>query len=369
MSPEIPHSQRSSDSSLPSEAVLPAIANLRVDSEDHFLYAMVSAFSSPPAVQFPPTDIAMRKLVVPCFIHLASLEDHDDLMSSDNRRMLVQLGRGLLDLAEKRSSDGAQPERERWVSGASRSHSGAKGNFFPIITSRECEPQPTTISLSDELDLIFFASEDAESHDAGRALKVGLLCLKINRFGCGPREEEALRILGGSPEVFRQRLELAAVPLPSDLGGYLAPVVGSAMPDYSITDISNRHISLQREGGASNSEARWPNFSGCFWHDMSPPSVELEVKSQNVRSGELMTRHTELNLASRFDGLTVPDRETPQKNPGGRAEKSHRSDTDSTEYRARRARCIGRKTPLQWYSGVGKHDLRAFTQARQPQPP
>ena len=305
MSIEIPHAQRSFDSSQSSTTVLPSLPSLRIGAEDHLLYAIISAMSSPTTVQRPPTDLAMGQLVVPYFIHLASLGDHDDLGLSANREMLVRLGRGLLQIAGNKSSHEAQPVKNRQRSATSRSHRASERNNARFNQSENYELPLTRLSLCDELNLSHFAAEGASHPEEEKAMWLGLLSLKINRFGFSPREEEALRALGGSPEVFRHVLQHEAIPLPEDLRGYPAPIVGSIMPDYTMTEISNRHIVLEGEESKLIIEARWPNFSGCFWHDKSPPTVEITRNFLKVRSGDFINRNTDLNLSGRFDGLTA----------------------------------------------------------------
>ena len=281
-------------------AAMPKMEVVRVDSEERLLLALVSALKSPPEVQ--PTSLSIVEAIratLPYLVHLLSRGPKEDLFCQDNRPYLFGLGAHIFGMANgDRPNETVRRVQSIIKSYSSRSALGAANYFSPRVAYCSGEysaPQELQLAnklvVTDDLPLDFFNIRYAIREGAWNAAAVGLLCAKVSATGFGPREQEALRLLGGSPEVFLEALQASS----TDPERHREP----AMIDFSLRDLTN---STARLTGL-------PNFSGAYWGHLFPPRLTFSERvftgAGNPGSGVSGITAESFDYSSRFDGLTL----------------------------------------------------------------
>jgi uncharacterized protein YjbI with pentapeptide repeats len=198
----------------PSESsILRTVKPLRVSSELKLLYVLISSFVENTETSWLNGEkenlaSSIEVLIAPHFIHLVSQGDKRDLLSDNNRWHLLKLGMIILECAGNKASailvqSELQGKAERnydWLQNVPINDDTQRfGRLF------ESKPR-TKLHLGQDLSEDLLETEKARTPAIRKAVMAGYLCLKINLNGFGVREEEALRRLGGNPDVFKAEI-------------------------------------------------------------------------------------------------------------------------------------------------------------------
>lgn len=275
------------------QVVMPGREVVRVNSEDRLLLALVSALKSPPEIQRPPLsdEPSSRFLnVVPYLIHVLSRGPGEDLFDFSNRPYLIGLGAQLLRSAGNSFRDQSSHSQRTPVD-------STNGVIFfnPDVAPTGSMDDPQSyrsgkLMVTAELDLHYYQNEYISHNMAWKAAVAGFLCAKIFATGFGPNEEEALRSLGGSPDVFREALNAPPIELKKPYD--------AIMVNLSLANLGDNQVRI--------SSWDWPNFSGAYW------SGDLLVNRFGPRlygfvEDDISCRFSlfreSFDYSSRFDGL------------------------------------------------------------------